>query len=520
MQQKANVIGYCRVSTSDQKEKGFSLQHQEDAIKRYCENRGLNLLDIYKEDHTGKSDFNRPKWNQIQTFIKRNKKLVNGIICLRWDRFSRNTYEAYKTIYDYKKINIEIITIEEPIDFDSPDGKLKLGIYLSFAEAESMKNSIRTKESSRRCRLEGCWTGTPPFGYKNHRTPNDKSTLIPHTENAKLVNEVFQKYSTGLFSREELWKEYRKKIKMSKNNFTDMFKKVVYNGKIDIAEFYDEPRQIVNGLHPAIIDDELFLKVQNVLNGKYKKMTFKNDQLNKFPLKNMVVCHNHNRLITASSSRSRNGSKHDYYHCSISNCKNRIRKDTLENLVEEKLKEIKINGEIVELYFASLEKSFKEKRKGFLIDTKDIEDLINSIKKKIEKTDDLLLSGQIEPSSHQRLISSLNQELESHEMQLSVHKSEKVPYSQLLKKNRHLLPNIFEYYTKADGITKNKILGSIFANKFEIENGEVRTAKWLPIIEDILLINNDLENDKNKKEVISDLFSQVAPPSGLEPETL
>ena len=177
MQQKANVIGYCRVSTSDQKEKGFSLQHQEDAIKRFCESRGFNLIDIYKEDHTGKSDFNRPKWNQIQTFIKRNKKLIHGIVCLRWDRFSRNTYEAYKTIYDFKKQNIEIITIEEPIDIDSPDGRLKLGIYLSFAEAESMKNSIRTKESSRRCRLEGCWTGTPPFGYKNHRTASDKSTL-------------------------------------------------------------------------------------------------------------------------------------------------------------------------------------------------------------------------------------------------------------------------------------------------------------------------------------------------------
>lgn len=519
MQQKSNVIGYCRVSTSDQKEKGFSLQHQEDAIKRFCESRGFNLIEIYREDHTGKSDFNRPKWNQIKTFIKRNKKLVNGIICLRWDRFSRNLFEAYKTIYDFKKLNIEIITIEEPIDIDSPDGRLKLGIYLSFAEAESMKNSVRTKESSRRCRLEGCWTGTPPFGYKNHRTVSDKSTLEPHPENSKLVLEVFQKYATGIYSREELWKEYNKKMKMSKNNFTDMFKKVVYNGKIEVAEFYDEPKQIVNGLHPAIIDDELFLKVQNVLTGKLKKMDFKKDQLNKFPLKNMVVCQNHNRLITASTSKSRNGSLHDYYHCSISSCKNRIRKSVLEEYVEGKLKEIKIDGEIVELYFTSLEKSFKEKRKGFLIDTKDIEESINTIKKKIEKTDNMLLSDQIEPSSHQRLINSLKQELQNFEMQLSVHKSEKVPYSQLLKKNRHLLPNIYEYYTNADGVTKNKILGSIFVNKFEIENGEVRTAKWLPIIEDILLINSNLEKEENKKVGYKTDFSNSAPSPGLEPGT-
>jgi hypothetical protein len=39
------------------------------------------------------------------------------------------------------------------------------------------------------------------------------------------------------------------------------------------------------------------------------------------------------------------------------------------------------------------------------------------------------------------------------------------------------LPNIYEYYTNADGVTKNKILGSIFVNKFVIENGEYLIAE-------------------------------------------
>jgi site-specific DNA recombinase len=520
MERKINVIGYCRVSTSDQAENGFSLKVQEDTIRRFCINKNYNLIDVYLEDYTGKNDFTRPKWNQIQTYIKRNKKLVQGIVCLRWDRFSRNTFEAYKTIYDFKRKNIEIITIEEPIDIDSPDGRLKLGILLSFAEAESMKNSLRTRESSRRCRLEGCWTGSAPFGYKNHRTSNGKSTLIPHPAYSKIVHEVFVKYSSGIYSREELWKEYRGKLKMSKNNFVDMFKKVVYNGKIEVAEFYDEPKKIVKGLHNAIIDNELFTKVQNIINGKTRQMEFKKEQLNKFPLKNMVICHEHNRMITASSSKSRNGSYHDYYHCSISSCKNRIKKEVLENIIEEKLKTIQVPTEVVDLYFKALEISFKEKRKGFLYDTRDIEAKMDEVRKKLERTDELFLTQQIEPSDYKRLTNSLNQELNSFQSELIQHKSEKVPYTQLLKKVRHLLPDILEYYKNADGVTKNKILGSMFADKFVIEKGEVRTAKWIPIIEEIMLINNDLGNMENKKVGKTTDFSILAPPSGLEPETL
>ena len=63
----------------------------------------------------------------------------------------------------------------------------------------------------------------------------------------------------------------------------------------------------------------------------------------------------------------------------------------------------------------------------------------------------------------------------------------------------------------ADGATKNKILGSMFSNKFEIEPGEVRTNKWLPINEDILLINKNLDKDENKKVGKNTDFSILLP---------
>ena len=56
-----NVICYKRVSTDDQADRGFSLQHQETVMKQWCEIHNHNIVDIYTEDYSGKS-FDRPVW--------------------------------------------------------------------------------------------------------------------------------------------------------------------------------------------------------------------------------------------------------------------------------------------------------------------------------------------------------------------------------------------------------------------------------------------------------------------------
>jgi DNA invertase Pin-like site-specific DNA recombinase len=66
------VICYKRVSTDDQADRGFSLQHQEKMLTQYFEINKYNIVDIYTEDYSVKT-FDRPKWNKIMEYIKKNK---------------------------------------------------------------------------------------------------------------------------------------------------------------------------------------------------------------------------------------------------------------------------------------------------------------------------------------------------------------------------------------------------------------------------------------------------------------
>jgi len=76
------------------------------------------------------------------------------------------------------------------------------------------------------------------------------------------------------------------------------------------------------------------------------------------------------------------------------------------------------------------------------------------------------------------------------------------------------------YYSNAPLELKHQITGSIFPEKLVFNGKSYRTIKENIFIS--LLCSDTINYDKiiKEKAIISDGLSSVAPPSGLEPETL
>ena len=508
-----NIIGYIRVSTDEQAEKGYSLTFQEEAIKRFCQNKGYNLIEIYREDFSAFKKFeDRPEWNKINQYVKNNKGFVSGILCLRWDRFARNLFEALKTIKKYKEKNIEILTIENPLDLNNPESKLLLSIFLSQAEIESDKNSLRTKQASRVAKIKGCWMGQAPFGYKNHRTTEKHSSLKICETNSKLVVEVFEKMSSGIYSSEELRRDFSTRgLKLSKQAFLSLLRNIAYTGKIFIPKTEKEPSLIVEGLHDRIVSDDVFQKVQDVLSGKKPKMKFHLDKVELYPLKSFLYCEIHQRTLTAAGNRSGNGSIHHYYHCSVPNCKKRFRTEVLEEKISSLFDSIKPSNEIIDLYKSILENKFAQKNSGISESKSSIEKKLNVLKEQKDTLEDNFLSGKIEANIFSELNNKLSMKINTTELELAEANSEQLPYKKLIKDGVGIISNIGEFFRNSNGTGKQKILGSMFSGKLEIENNEVRTAPWRDVVADFLLINNKLGGDKIKKVSKNADLSSMAP---------
>ena len=509
-----NVICYKRVSTDDQADRGFSLQHQEKMLTQYCEINKFNIVDIYTEDYSGKT-FDRPKWNEIMEYIRKNKGKVDIILCLRWDRFSRNQYDALTTIKTLKKLGVTVRTVEQQLDLNNPDNKILLSMYLTLPEVENDKNSIRTTEGSRRARIEGCWTAQAPKGYVNYRD-DKKSTLRP-SQDAPKIAEAFKRLSTGAYSADEVRRWLNQNgVKISKQTFLNTIRNPVYTGKIYVKPWKNEPSQIVMGLQPPLITEEIFHLANDVLEGRKRNMKFHDDKSDLYPLKGFLRCPVHNRSLTAYACQSHNKELHHYYFCGINRCKQRHRIKDVHESVEEILSTISFSAQTVNLYKRLLEKIFEK-------EDLNRRDEIQRVKKDIEKAEarrsnlqDLILDGTISPQDYQDMKGKVDKDLVLFKSKLSGLMDQPSPYKTYISKTVPMLENLTGYYKAADGQTKRKILGCIFSEKLVFEKGRVATTPFTEPIQVLFKIAKVLQGSKNKKEVENNLLSTLAPQVRLE----
>ncbi|MEN9336944.1 MAG: site-specific recombinase [Bacteroidota bacterium] len=517
-----NVICYSRVSTDEQANQGYSLEYQEDIIKRYCNNKGYNIIKSFREDYSAK-DFNRPKWLEIKSMVqerKRKSETIDAIIFLRPDRFSRNLLLSFAEITALSKIGCEVEFVEGQVDDSNPEALLLQAIGFALPEVENRKISKRSKEGSHKARLNGCFTGTPPRGYKCVRVGKDAT--LEFSKDADLIRESFEKMASGLYTADEVRRWLNGKgMKLSKNQFPNIIRNLTYSGKILVRALGNDPEQIVQGLHPALVSEELFAKANDVLNGRKRNMDFKSEKLNLYPLKGHLYCPTHGRTLSAYASTGRSGNKFHYYICTKPHVKcDRYPIEDVHNQVERILSNIQFSAQLLSTYRTALKGLFENddinRKKNIQKSNEEIERL----NKRRSFVEEQYMDGKLPAQEYQDLKNNINTRLFNEKNKLQELQEVFSPFREYLDKQVPMLEDLVGFYKSVDGRTKNKILGCIFSEKLYFEEKKVATPKFTTPIELLLNASKVLQNGRNKKEVKNDLFLQFAPPLGLEPRTL
>ncbi len=309
---------YPRVSTDEQAD-GYSLSHQEDVLMRYCEKENIQVIGVYREDHSAKT-FDRPEFQKMLNVISKNKGIVDLILFSKWDRFSRNVAAAYEMIGRLRKYAVEPQSIEQPLDMEIPESKIMLAIYLTTPEVENDRRALNTLHGMRKAKKEGRYLGIAPLGYKNGRDAHNKPLLIPN-EKADIVKWAFEELSRGVWDIDTLRRMVNQKgIKIGRSQFWSLVRNPVYCGKVFIAAYKNEAAHCVKGIHQPIVSEQLFDDVQDVLMVKKRRV-----RVNAFteidihlPLRGFLICQRCGKPLSGSGSRG-NGGVYYYYHCQ-SNC--------------------------------------------------------------------------------------------------------------------------------------------------------------------------------------------------------
>lgn len=500
MKQKKAIL-YIRVSTDEQAEKGYSLLHQEDRLKQYCQFQNIEVVDIYKDDHSAKT-FERPQFKKLLSYLYKNRGAIDVLLFLKWDRFSRNAGDAYGMIKELTKLNVEPQAIEQPLDLSIPENKMMLAFYLAAPEVENDRRSLNIIAGMRRAAKDGRHVHKAPFGYTNARNEHNRKVIIPNKD-AQIIQWSFEEIAKGLTPVVDVWMMAKQKgLKCSKNQFWYILRSPVYYGKIFVPAYKNEEAVIVNGQHEAIISEILFDDVQDVLDGRKRNVPSKNTAKEELPLRGFLQCKKCGCRLSGSASKGKGG-RYFYYHCT-KGCNERFRSDLANNKIAEELEQISSIDEAAELLGMILKSHYNKDLISSKNKATQLEAEIAKSKERLKKAQQLLIDGVIETedyndikAQHQTTISQINKnrwELKDTEQNIDVYVDFTID----------LFRNLSDLFRTSDLAGQQQVLSLLYPEKLIFENNAFRTPK---MNEALALISSTDKGFEKEKTGLKEDFS-------------
>jgi len=187
---KKNAVGYIRVSTDQQADKGSSLENQVSRIKDFAERKGFHLECIYEDPGFSGRNTKRPGFQNM--FKRINDGGVDAVIVWHSNRFARNLRDSVVHLYELEKKKVHFYSIEEP-EFSGSSGKAMRNLLAVFAEYQSDLTGEQVKSVKATLKKnKKVYCGFAPLGY----THKDGELKIQY-EDMRIVTEVQALHNDG-----------------------------------------------------------------------------------------------------------------------------------------------------------------------------------------------------------------------------------------------------------------------------------------------------------------------------------
>lgn len=386
------AISYCRVSSKEQSV-NFSLQSQKEACHGWAVKHGCIVIREFVNE-TGESakTADRKALQDLLKFVSKKENKVDALIVWKYDRLARNMGDYIELIKLFDRLGIEIISVTEPADATA-SGKFMRNVLGSVAQFENDVKSERSIAGMKQAVKEGRWVWVAPVGYKYTKDVYGKSILVPN-EDSIHIKHAFELAEQGIYKQTEICKELKRSgYTIAKQKLNRILRNPIYAGLIIKREWFVEP---IKGIHEQLISEDIFYKIQQILDGKRPSLRPRLRNHPDFPLRNYVACPKCRKPITGSFSTSRTNKKHPYYHCRVGKCGfGNIRRDVLHVQFLQLLESIKPSERALYLFKEIVSKSYKEKLKHQEREKRTLKTRIQKLKERKEILMDRLLTEAI-----------------------------------------------------------------------------------------------------------------------------
>jgi site-specific DNA recombinase len=267
---------YTRKSTEDGLEQEFnSLDAQRESAEAYIKSQASEgwvlIPDMYDDGGFTGGNMDRPGLARLMADIEAGK--VDCVVVYKVDRLSRSLLDFARMMSLFDQHKIAFVSVTQQFNTANSMGRLMLNVLLSFAQFEREIISERTRDKIAATRRKGKWTGGMPLLGYDVEQPGSK--LVVNETEATQVRQIYELYlehrtllnvvkmltDRGWCNKRWTTRKgtHRGGLPFTKTSLHKLLTNPTYLGKVKYK------RELHDGEHEAIIDQEVFQRVQTLL---------------------------------------------------------------------------------------------------------------------------------------------------------------------------------------------------------------------------------------------------------------
>ena len=318
------AIIYVRVSTTDQAERGASLDNQERACNDWTFRNAIQNLKTFREEGASAKTLNRPAMKEMISYIAENSHEIDYVVVYQIDRLSRNMVDFMELVKLLTGYKIELRDSMSHIEANESD-ELIQGVHALLGQHENKLKGRRVKENMKRHAQDGFRMHQAPFGLRNTRNELGRPTVEPIQPLADDIAHLLTEFAKGIFTKGQLLREARRTGLTQPNGepmsyqFLDkILRQPLYAG-LEKSSLTDD--QVVPSAFIGIVPEWVYYTNQQILDGrKNSKVEGYLNNHPDYPLRRFVTCDDCGMPLRGSASTGRGGKKYPRYHCTSRDC--------------------------------------------------------------------------------------------------------------------------------------------------------------------------------------------------------
>lgn len=459
-------IALARVSSREQEREGFSLDVQEEGLKRYASQHGGEIVRLFRIAETASKKEDRTVFKELITYAKDQASKLDGVLFYKVDRAARNLFDYVELERIESEYGLPFISVTQQTE-NTPAGRMQRRVLASMASYYTEQQSLDVRDGLAKRAQSGHFVTRPPFGYRSVRIAG-KAVAEIHPDNAPKVRRIFELYAFHGLTLDSLLQRLADECTTYSPSQPRFQRSKLYEILTDRA-YIGEVRhrdQWYSGVHAPLIDRVTWDRVQTLLGGKVYRaheMTYASE---------LIRCGHCGSPITGESKikKTKTGEReYVYYRCSRYNVTGhprvRLTEANLDGQILALFDRLRIEKEEVRDWFLTILRArAKVQQRQTRERNEELNRQLTQIVNKQDRLLNLRLHDEIDAETFSRKSTELRDQEASVKLQVEVCSRGRHEEADIAVKAFELTQSLREKWLKADYAAKRRLLEILCLN--------------------------------------------------------